>query len=188
MIAAGDDISLSDRTKKLYELFKNSEGRIKSLFSNALVIDESGKGKQNQYIEPLPEDEFELENMVRKRDFGIVAGSSHAWTRELFDVFGPLITPLSVEDSPIAFRAALLGQIAFTGEVLIKHRRSRQQYVALRQERSRKISSLPNSGKGRRAAELGARYRDAGTAEARQKRRARDVPANNRPENRRDAG
>ncbi len=123
VIAAGDDISLPERTEKLSAVFKKGRGRIKSVFSNSLVIDESGNGSIHQYIEPLPHDEFLLENIVRNRDFGIVAGSSHAWTRDLFETFGPLATPLSVEDSAIAFRAALLGRIAFTDQVLVKHRR-----------------------------------------------------------------
>ncbi len=123
VIAAADDISLPDRTEQLYAVFKKDRGRIKSVFSNALIVNEAGEGSLRQYIEPLPPDEFLLDNIVRNRDFGLVAGSSHAWTRDLFETFGPLITPLSVEDSPIAFRAALIGEIAFINKILVKHRR-----------------------------------------------------------------
>lgn len=125
VIAAGDDVSLPERTRKLYKILKDGKGRIKSLFSNSLVIDETGKGEELQFDQPFDTRKFPIENIIHGYELGIVAGSSHAWTRDLFEQFGPLLTPLSVEDSAIGFRAALLGEIAYTHQALIKHRRHR---------------------------------------------------------------
>lgn len=123
VIAAGDDISYPERTARLYEVIRKGGGRIKSVYSNAVLIDETGAAGGKHFTGSPLRDEFLLANLVHRYEFGIVAGCSHAWTRDLFEQFGPLQTPLSVEDSPIAFRAALLGEIAYTDEMLIKHRR-----------------------------------------------------------------
>jgi hypothetical protein len=53
----------------------------------------------------------------------ILAGYSHAWDREVFEVFGPLITPLTCEDMVIPVRSSLLGQIKYIEEPLVMHRR-----------------------------------------------------------------
>jgi glycosyltransferase involved in cell wall biosynthesis len=123
VIAAGDDVSFPERTERLYELFKAGGGEIKSLFSNSILIDEAGRGDKLQFQAPFTGDQFPLETIVHGYELGIVAGSSHAWTRDVFETFGPLVTPLSVEDSAIGFRAALIGRIAYTHQPLIKHRR-----------------------------------------------------------------
>ena len=123
VIAAGDDVSVPERTEKTYEAFRNGGGSVKSFFSNAVLIDESGSGDQLEFDELPGKEQFLLRNIVRSGPFGIVAGSSHAWTRDVFTAFGPLRTPLSVEDSAIAFRSALLGRIVYSPDALVKHRR-----------------------------------------------------------------
>jgi hypothetical protein len=53
----------------------------------------------------------------------ILTGCSHAWSRDVFDVFGPLLIPLNCEDMVIPFRSALLGDIIYIDDILIKYRR-----------------------------------------------------------------
>jgi hypothetical protein len=56
------------------------------------------------------------------RDGLHLIGASLGWDRAVFDVFGPLPAPVLVEDRPIAFRASLLGEIAWIEEPLLDYR------------------------------------------------------------------
>ena len=56
------------------------------------------------------------------RDGRHLIGASLGWDRAVFDAFGPLPAPVMVEDRPIAFRAALLGEIAWIDEALLDYR------------------------------------------------------------------
>jgi glycosyltransferase involved in cell wall biosynthesis len=118
--AAGDDISIPGRVERIYQVYKSSKGFAKSIFSNYFVINEGGNLQGIQFDSSKKREEFLLEIIV-KRDF-LVSGCSHAWTREIFDVFGPLMTPLTSEDMVIPFRSALLGGIEYIHEPLVKYR------------------------------------------------------------------
>ena len=119
--AAGDDISLPHRVEKIYQAYKSTEGTAKSIFSNSLIIDATGKPCFLQFETPVRTESFHLEKIIIN-DF-MITGCSNAWDREVYDVFGPLITPLTVEDKVIAFRSTLLGQIEYIHEALVMHRR-----------------------------------------------------------------
>jgi glycosyltransferase involved in cell wall biosynthesis len=118
--AAGDDISIPERVEKIYEAYKSSKALAKSIFSNYFVIDEGGKLQGIQFNSSKKREEFLPEIIVKGDSF--VSGCSHAWTREIFDVFGPLMTPLTCEDMVIPFRSALLGGIEYIHEPLVKYR------------------------------------------------------------------
>jgi hypothetical protein len=49
-------------------------------------------------------------------------GATAAWDRELFEHFGPIPEECRVEDGVLFFRAALLGDIAYVDEPLIRYR------------------------------------------------------------------
>ncbi len=119
VIAAGDDVSLPDRTLHLYKAYRASNGRAKSLNSASVVIDEEGRTRY-VFREHQPEERYRLERMDSFRY--ILTGCTHAWSREVFDTFGPLQTPLSCEDMVIPFRSALLGEIVYVDEPLVKYR------------------------------------------------------------------
>jgi len=119
--AAGDDVSMPTRVERIYQTYKSTEGLAKSIYSNCLLIDEIGNPFDLHFKRPKRSEEFSLENAVEMA-FQL-SGSSHAWTREVFDVFGPMITPLTCEDKVIPFRSLLLGQIKYIHETLVMHRR-----------------------------------------------------------------
>jgi Glycosyltransferases involved in cell wall biogenesis len=119
--AAGDDVSMPARVEKIYQVYKSTEGLAKSIYSNCLLIDEIGKPFDLHFKTPKRSQEFSLKNAVEMA-FQL-SGSSHAWTREVFDVFGSMITPLTCEDKVIPFRSLLLGQIKYIHETLVMHRR-----------------------------------------------------------------
>ncbi len=123
VIAAGDDISVPERVQRLFDVFESSNGESKSIFSNNLLIDTKGSDCGVQITLPPNCSELVPERIIEKKDLGILPGSSHAWSREVFDVFGPLLTPITCEDMVIPFRSALLGQIQYIDETLVKARR-----------------------------------------------------------------
>jgi glycosyltransferase involved in cell wall biosynthesis len=116
--AAGDDISVSNRVERTYQIYKSTKA--KSIFSNCLTIDEFGKPSNLLYEKTVQHKEFSPKVFIEKELS--VAGCSHAWNRDVFEVFGPLMTPLTCEDWVIPFRSSLLGQIEYVNEILVMHR------------------------------------------------------------------
>lgn len=119
VIAAGDDVSLPERTEKLYQSYAVSQGQAHSLFSRAIRIDSDGGQLGVEQILYSP-GRYELDYMAEHQVS--VPGSTQAWSREIFDMFGPIDTRLISEDVIIPFRAALLGRISFIDHPLIYRR------------------------------------------------------------------
>lgn len=120
--SAGDDVSHPDRAEKIFDAFERGGARTRSVYSNNIIIDETGREKGVRFAEPVDPALLRLQHIING-DFGIIDGCSHAWKREVFEVFGPLVTPVTCEDSTIGFRSALLGDIVYLHEPLMKHRR-----------------------------------------------------------------
>jgi glycosyltransferase involved in cell wall biosynthesis len=120
VVAAGDDVSLHNRVERLYSVYNSSGRKAMSIFSNAIVIDESGNKEQlcGQKIDPQTLSLYWL-----AKHMGGAMGCSHAWDRRLFDLFGPMDKEVIHEDVVISFRAALLGKIEYLNEVLVLYRR-----------------------------------------------------------------
>jgi len=118
--AAGDDISVPHRVERIYQAYESTKGIAKSIFSNYLTIGIYGKPLCLHYEIPIQSEDFSPNNLAKKDS--LISGCSHAWSREVFSVFGPLITPLTCEDMVIPFRSALLGQIKYIHEPLVMHR------------------------------------------------------------------
>ncbi|HPC02629.1 MAG TPA: glycosyltransferase [Syntrophales bacterium] len=118
--AAGDDVSVPDRTMKIYYEYEASKRSAKSIFSNSITIDVNGKKDRLRYERPKDTNHFSPD-MIVKQD-SILSGCSHAWSRDVFSTFGPLITPLTCEDMVIPFRSSLLGKINYIHEPLVLYR------------------------------------------------------------------
>lgn len=120
VVAAGDDISLSGRTRRLCDEYLASGREAKSIYSDAVVINENGDSEGRRLPPGLP-------TRIELKDFacrdGSVLGCTHAWVRELFDVFGPLDEAVMREDAIIPFRATLLGHISYLDVPLVLYRR-----------------------------------------------------------------
>ena len=118
--AAGDDISLPQRSARIAQRMLSKEEDIYSLFSDAIMISEDGteQGLLNAKVEAWMR---EPSRFVRAGLHG-VPGACHAWRRELIDRFGPLNKNVAYEDAVIPFRALLLGQIERIPEVLVRYR------------------------------------------------------------------
>lgn len=117
---AGDDVSLPQRAERLAEAWIASGGRAKLLHSPAIMVDEDGREHGlKQPVGSLAIDPSPL-GLISRNIY--VLGAASAWDRELFDAFGPLGSDIGVEDLVLPVRAAILGEIAFVDEPLLKWR------------------------------------------------------------------
>lgn len=117
--AAGDDISLPERTRFIVDEYLRSGRRAKAIFSNAIVIDQAGRKERNYYSVPPPS-RLSLTELASS-DAGLL-GCTQAWTTELFDIFGPIDPNVTREDAVIPFRASLLGHVAYLDLPLVQYR------------------------------------------------------------------
>lgn len=117
VVAAGDDISFPNRVSENVRFYVENR-KPDSIFSDYLDIDARGKEIIPRREEPPREQTIEdfLDNPRLK-------GAAHAWTKRLFDKFGPLRQDVLCEDQVIPFRAYLIGAPKFLDKKLIKYRR-----------------------------------------------------------------
>jgi len=118
--AAGDDISLPQRTGRIYEEYLRSNKRALSIFTNAVIIGENGVQKGLIYRHsPSP---LQLTSHSLVRNLSGIAGCTHAWDRRIFDIFGPIPNDIYAEDMVLPFRSSLLGEIRYIDEPLVLYR------------------------------------------------------------------
>lgn len=123
VIAAGDDISLPERAERLCTEYLASGRRAHSIFSNAIWIDEAGREMNLLHKQPVPPEDLTLPNYAARHVPALVNGATQAWSKAVFDFFGPIDPSLGAEDIVIPFRAALLGQIRYIHTPLVRYRR-----------------------------------------------------------------
>lgn len=117
--AAGDDISNKKRTETIYQAWV-AEGRpICSIYSKALEIDQFGKIQGS--IGRTWNNELPLSTMIAKMMPGVM-GSTHAFHRSIFEVFGPMLPGSVYEDRILPFRSHLLGRVIYIDSQLVKYR------------------------------------------------------------------
>lgn len=121
LVAAGDDVSLPERTEKTVQVWLNSGQPVGSLFTNTIIINADGKNPFLCTPKGCSCEAKSLEEAIRRTSTGI-SGCSHAFHPKLFEIFGPLHPGGMVEDNAIGFRSLLLGGIYFIDEPLVKYR------------------------------------------------------------------
>ena len=117
VIAAGDDVSLPHRVSETVSEALN-EPAAYSLFGDLEFFGDEVSG--NERFRP-DLSSHDLPQMIRVGG-AKVAGPSHAWRREVFDVFGPLPSDAYSEDRVIPFRSALLGRVKWVPKVWARYR------------------------------------------------------------------
>src|ERR1043166_5197502 len=124
--AAGDDISLPERTEVIYQAWEASGRRATSICSNYSMISSRGAdlgiggfrgdvGNTSRFQE-LNVGLFEF----LSTNLPVVNRCTHAWSPELFNYFGPLRADL--EDSTLSFRTLAVGTMIYINEPLVKYR------------------------------------------------------------------
>lgn len=119
IIAAGDDISYPERVGEIVLEWERKGRCAASFYSNYDDMDIDGTimgADVAKHTHTLPSAEHLLHN-------NIVVGATHAWSREIFDIFGPLNPCVTHEDRVIAVRAALLNGVHYIPKSLVARRR-----------------------------------------------------------------
>jgi hypothetical protein len=117
--AAGDDVSLPERTGALVAAWLASGRAANSIHSSVTRIDAEGNAK-GVWTPPILDLPGDLESL--SLSFSLIIGASHAWTRKPFDLFGPIAETGTYEDLVVAFRSLLLGPLAYVDRPLVNYR------------------------------------------------------------------
>ena len=125
--AAGDDVSLPERTELIYQAWESSGRRATSIFSSYDTISSKGddlgvggtRGDVSDATLHRPQ-EGSLLGFLTK-NWPVVVGCTHAWSPSLFEYFGPLKSDL--EDLVLSFRSLSIGKLLYIHKPLIKYRR-----------------------------------------------------------------
>ena len=119
-VAAGDDVSLPQRCERVVEVWLASGKRLDLIASALEDIDE--RGAVHARISPSDLAAYrDAADWIARPPF--VVGAAQAWTRRLFDRFGPLPEGVVAEDLLMVFRAVVSGGAATLAEPLVRYRR-----------------------------------------------------------------
>src|ERR1035437_9116771 len=120
VLAAGDDISMPEGTQYLYEAFRNNKKAF-SVHSSCIIIDRVGN-ETRILRDRVALGSDALRQVALSTNPGVV-GCTHAWRKEVFNVFGPINERILLEDRAIPFRSLILGEIFYIDHPLVKYRR-----------------------------------------------------------------
>ncbi len=119
-VAAGDDISLPQRCERVVGAWL-AAGHAPDLVSSALVdLDETGRTHGTITPTDLSTYRSAADWLARPPH---VIGAAQAWTRRVFDRFGPLPAGTVAEDWLMVFRAIVSGGAITLAEPLVQYRR-----------------------------------------------------------------
>ncbi len=119
-VTAGDDVSLPQRCERCVEAWI-AHGRRPDLIASALV-DIDALGRQQGLVLPTDLGTYHgTADWLARPPF--VVGAGQAWTRRLFDHFGPLPAGTVAEDLIMVFRAIVAGGAITVPEPLVLYRR-----------------------------------------------------------------
>lgn len=128
--AAGDDISLPERTRAALDVWEQSGRKATSIFSDYVQIDEKGN-RIGKVLESERADAAASTTAVEeKADVlsyletlePLVFGCAHSFSRQLFRTFGPLPNQIIHEDNALALRSILIGKLIHVRRPLVKYR------------------------------------------------------------------
>jgi len=117
--AAGDDVSLKHRVSRIAEAYLASDRSALVIHSNVRKIDENGYDL-GEWIPPVITQEMDLGDIAIS--LGLYIGATGAWSKKLFEDFGPLYYKNAYEDSTLGFRAALTDSLLYINESLVNYR------------------------------------------------------------------
>ncbi len=123
--AAGDDIALPGRTRRLVAEWEATGRKADLLCSAYYGMSELGELQGEK--SGLPVGPLALETVARY-GHGVV-GATEAWTRRLWNRFGDLPAGTVNEDQVLTFRALLLGGILYVDEPLVQYRQGVSKWI-----------------------------------------------------------
>ena len=119
-IAAGDDISLPRRCARVVDAWLAADRRPDLISTHLLDLDEHGEVHATITPTDLSTYRNAADWLARPPH---VIGAAQAWTRRVFDRFGPLPPGSVAEDMLMTFRAVLSGGAITLAEPLVLYRR-----------------------------------------------------------------
>ena len=115
--AAGDDISLPERTSKLVDAWIAAGKGTAFVYSQLQRITMDGKPIHAKT--PILEKQNGDPIAILKNWGGQISGASSAFTSSLWKIFGPLNEDTPYEDKPMFWRGAMAGKIVFVPDTLV---------------------------------------------------------------------
>lgn len=123
VVAAGDDISFPNRVSTIVNFWIENGKGSGSIFSRFKTIDLNGTIKSHNDVRPIIR--FSINDREKENTLGVIVGSSgctQAWTKDIFDIFGPLDPKILHEDITIPLRALIIGTVTYLPDELILYR------------------------------------------------------------------
>jgi glycosyltransferase involved in cell wall biosynthesis len=123
ILAAGDDLSLPERTRRTIEYWIKKKRIPTAIFCGGRRID-SGGNELGLVPQEVGKRHLRPSVLISKIHDGpcIVLGACSAYTPSVMSHFGDLAADLGIEDTPLAVRASLLGGVDYINEVLVRYR------------------------------------------------------------------
>lgn len=121
VLAAGDDVSMPDRTQALFDKWQTGGRKAVCIHSKALPVDERGV-KLSEEVGDNRIASISLLEFIKQDGRGLL-GATNAVSKELLNRFGPLPDVLLMEDGALAFRARLSDGVLFVPRKLVLYRR-----------------------------------------------------------------
>ena len=119
-VAAGDDVSLPQRCERVMEAWRASDHRLDLVAAALIDIDEAGH--TGAVIMPSDLATYhDATDWLARPPF--VVGAAQAWTRRVFERFGPLPKGVVAEDLVMVLRAVMSGGAVTLAEPLVRYRR-----------------------------------------------------------------
>ncbi len=119
-VAAGDDISLPQRCERVVGAWLASNRRLDLIATELTDVDEYGT--THDCITPSDLASYRnAADWIARPPF--VVGAAQAWTRRVFERFGPLPPGVVAEDLIMVFRAIVSGGAMTLNEPLVRYRR-----------------------------------------------------------------
>ena len=118
VLAAGDDVSLPERTARVAEVFERDQ-TVMLVHSDVIKLNRAGQelGVWRPPIAGKPDD---LHAMAA--GFGIHIGATGAYRMQVHRRFGAIREDEAYEDLVLGFRARLLGKVAYIESPLVRYR------------------------------------------------------------------
>jgi len=128
VIAAGDDVSVPERCARLVDCWNALGQRVDLIASDLVELAPAPASvaapadREAGRIAPTDLGQYRnFDAWARERPW--VVGASHAWSRRLFERFGPMLPGAMAEDQIMTFRAVMSGGAHSLREPLVRYRR-----------------------------------------------------------------
>ena len=119
IVAAGDDISEPSRARELLSAWQTGGRRADLLASTLVAMDANGRLGEVIAVDDLARWRG-VDDWITRRP--LVIGAAHAWTRRVFERYGPLHADIAYEDQILTFRALCAGGAITLPQPLVRYR------------------------------------------------------------------